>query len=281
MDNTHRALRRLVVVDAWFRRAANRSDRYTLYANVSFNEERIGGDSSSTIVFRVSVKQCEVVFIPPKPDFMVDRESVKRQRPLTQQEINTTKQRAASRGWKGTLSIARNPAASVSANAQASDLQEQTVKSRNMKSMYNEQYTRSLEGHDAWRVDGKELPNGRLNGPVFDIETEPRLTLVDMRSEACRSLDDARSMTPLSRVVIRCLRDDIDIYDIRLKDEAKQGWLEKQRGHRERLAVARGVLREALLEEGLSVGSLLDDPFAEMTICDATVPILDQGLEGR
>ncbi|CUH98246.1 hypothetical protein PHA8399_00359 [Leisingera aquaemixtae] len=83
-------------------------------------------------------------------------------------------------------------------------------------------------------------------------------------------------MTPTSRIEVRCLREDIDIHEIKLKDEDKEGRLFGKPGHRERLQIARGVLREALLAEGLAVGQLLNDPYAEMTICDATIPILDQ-----
>lgn len=280
-DNTHRSLRRLVVVDAWFRRSANRDDRYTLHADVSFNEERLGGDTEAMVIFKVAVKQCEVVFIPPKFDFKVDRNSVRRQRPLKPQEIASSRQRKRGASGRLKLSLNRKPAAGADIGLERSRSSEQTSKSTQTKSMYNEQFTRSVDGHDAWRVDGQELANGRLLGPVFDVDTEPRLTLIDLRSEARRASDEMRSMTPLSRIEVRCMRDDIDIYEVRMKDEDKQGWLANRPGHKERLHIAREVLREALLQEELSVGSLLNDPYAEMTICDATLPILDQSAESR
>lgn len=280
-DNTHRSLKRLVVVDAWFRRSANRDDRYTLHADVSFNEERLGGGMETAVIFKVAVKQCEVVFIPPTFDFRVDRDSVRRQRPLGPQEIASSKQHKDMTSGRLKLSLNRKPSVGADIDLERSRSSEQTSQSTQTKSMYNEQFTRSTDGHDAWRVNGQELANGRLLGPVFDVHTEPRLTLIDLRSEACRENDEKRSMTPLSRLEVRCIRDDIDIYDIRMKDEDMQGWLAVRPGQKERLRVAREILREALLQEGLSVGSLLDDPFAEMTICNATLPIFDQSAESR
>lgn len=274
-DNTHRSLKRLVVVDAWFRRSADSNDRYILHADVSFNEERLGGGTETAVLFKVAVKQCEIVFIPPEPEFRVDRHSVARQRPLGPQEIADIKQRKAATSLRVKLGFRQKPSADANIDWERSGGSEQTSKSTQTKSMYNEQFTRSIDGYDAWRVNGQELPQGRLVGPVFDVETEPRLTLIDLRSEMRRANDKKYSMSPLSRIEVRCLREDIDIYDIRMKDERKQEWLTARPGNKLRLRIACEVLKEALLQEGLSVGSLINDPFAEMTICDATVPIFD------
>ncbi|MDB6183116.1 hypothetical protein [Paracoccus fistulariae] len=274
-DNTHRSLKRLVVVDAWFRRSRDNPSRYTLHADISFNIERLSGGSASAVTFKVAVKQCEVVFIRPLDGFSVDRSSVRRQKPMGRQNIEQKKQKKASAGFHSKLGLSRRPTLEAGAEADVGVSSEHSVDSKQSKSFYNEQFTRSREGHDAWTVNGEEL-GGHLTGPVFDVEAEPRLTLIDIREEARRQRDEAHQLTPVTRIEIRCLREDIDIHDVKLKDEARAESFFTKPGSKERMQIARGVLREALIAEGLSVGQLLDDPYAEMTICDATIPILDQ-----
>lgn len=278
-DNTHRALKRLVVVDAVFRRSKDDVSRYTLHADVIFNEERLGGGGEASIIFSIAVRRCEVVFIKPALDFIVDRNSVRRQKPMSPQEISRRKQKSHSLRGRLKLALGAKSTGEVGGGYEGSQTSEETVKSVQTKSIFNEQLTRSTDGYDAWSVDGKELNGGRLVGPVFDFETEPRLTLIDLRDKARRLSDEKNEMNPLARIEIRCLRDDIEVYDIRHKDEDRHGFLSNRPGQKERMQIARGVIREALLQEGLSVGSLLDDPYAEMTICDVTIPILDQRPE--
>lgn len=274
-DNTHRSLKRLVVVDAWFQRSAEDPSRYTLHADVSFNIERLGGGEETAVTFKVGVKQCEIVFVRPRDGFRVDRASVRRQKPIGTQEVLRKTHRKASGGTRAKLGISRNPSVEVSAEADVSVASEQSATSTYSKSLFNEQFIRSRDGHDAWSVNGEEL-GGYLKGPVFNVETEPRLTLVDLRDRERRMRDEVNEMTPTSRIEVRCLREDIDIHEVKLKDEEKQRRFLGKPGSKERLQIARGVLREALLVQGLSVGQLLDDPYAEMTICDATIPIFDQ-----
>lgn len=275
-DNTHRSLKRLVVVDAWFRRSEDNSNRYTLHADVSFNIERLGGGNETAVTFKIAVKQCEIVFVRPLDGFSVDRSSVRRQKPIGRQEIEGKKQKKVSGGIRSKLSLSRVSSFSADAEVEMSTSAEQFATVAHSKSSYNEQFTRSHDGYDAWTVNGEEQLGGRLLGPVFDVEAEPRLTLIDLREEDRRLRDEDRLLTPVSRIEVRCLREDIDIHEIKLKDEAEENKLFGKPGYKERLQIARGVLREALLSEGLSVGQLINDPYAEMTICDATIPILDQ-----
>ena len=278
-DNTHRSLKRLVVVDAVFRRSKENASRYTLHADVIFNEERLGGGGEATIIFSIAVHRCEVVFIKPTLDFRVDRNSVRRQKPMGPQEITRSKQREHSITGRLKLALSPRPTGDVGGGYEGSQKTAEDTKSAHTKSIFNEQLFRSNDGHDAWRVDGKELKDGRLDGPVFDFETEPRLTLIDLRNEAQRLSDEKNEMHPLARIEVRCLRDDIDVFGIKFKDEEQQGLFSNRPGQKERMQIARGVIREALMEEGLSVGSLLDDPYAEMTICDVTIPVIDQRPE--
>ena len=85
---------------------------------------------------------------------------------------------------------------------------------------------------------------------------------------------------PFSRIEVRCLREDIDIYDIELKGEEEQNRIFKRPGQQARVKAAEAYLKQQILLEGLRVGEM-SDRYSELTICDATIPISDAGdLDG-
>jgi hypothetical protein len=115
-----------------------------------------------------------------------------------------------------------------------------------------------------------------LAGPVFDAHAQPRLTLIDDRPEAAKARDKAQNIGPVAAIRVSCLREDIDIYDIRFKDpEQHKEWFETKAHKEAKLATAREILKVALLREGLTAGDLASDPYAEMTICDVAISIID------
>jgi hypothetical protein len=96
--NTHRSLRQLVALNAWFRTSTEDYRRFTLHADVCFDEERLGGGTESNVTFKLSIKKCEVVFLPPSSGyFVVDPASVRSPKPLTPYEVKTTQH--SSRSW--------------------------------------------------------------------------------------------------------------------------------------------------------------------------------------
>ena len=140
--------------------------------------------------------------------------------------------------------------------------------------LYHELW-KKVRGNHAWSVDGRDLDKGRLAGPVFDAKIAPRLTVVDERSENAQANDLAKNLNPVAGVKIRCLREDIDVYDIEYKDPNKQKLFQTKSYREVKLATAREVLKEAILREGLVAGDLVSDPYAEMTICDVSITIID------
>ncbi|MBL4929314.1 hypothetical protein [Fuscibacter oryzae] len=244
---------------------------------MAFTEERLGGGAEPSVIFKIAVKKCQIVFLKPIDGFSVDRNSVKRPKPLTEIELTNHSEEKKHRSISGTLSLGPKPNIGAEAGLSHNSDTSKVLKSVQKMSPFSEQFTFSSEGYEAWNLNGSIRPNGRIIGPVFDHEADPRLTIVDKRSAERKARDDANAMTPVSRIEVRCLREDIDIYDIEFKDEDRQKSFINRSRNKEKLAVARQVLREAILQENLSVGNLIDDPYAEMTICDTTIPIVDQG----
>lgn len=280
--NTHRSLRQLVAVEAWFRRSEADVNRYTLHANVTFDEERLGGGEGSNILFKLSVKKCEVVFLTPSSGyFHVDPSTVRAPRPLNPHAIQTSDTTKGKLGAGLGLSLSgATPAVSGNLEASASREVSKSVTSNQEASAYHELSKRSHDGHRSWSLDGKSMHMQRLWGSVWDAQSEPRLTIIDRRPVAVIQKDADMGFPPFSRIEVRCLREDIDIYDIQFKNDAENVRIFRRPGQTARLKAAEAYLKQQILLEGLRVGDM-SDRYSELTICDATIPIADESdLDG-
>ncbi|WP_423211848.1 hypothetical protein [Paracoccus yeei] len=274
--NTHRSLRQLVAVEAWFSRSEVSVNRYTLHANVTFDEERLGGGEGSNITFKLSVRRCEVVFLPPSSGyFHVDPSTVRSPRPLNPHAVQISDTRTSKLGAGIGLSLSGNtPAVSANLDASASRETSKSITSSQEVSAYHELSKRSHDGHRSWSLDGKSMHMQRLYGCVWDGHSEPRLTIVDRRPEAVVQKDANMGFPPFSRIEVRCLREDIDIYDLQFKNDAVNGRIFQRPGQAARMKAAEAYLKQQILLEGLRVGDM-SDRYSELTICDATIPIAD------
>lgn len=280
--NTHRTLRQLVAVEAWYVQSPTDEKRFTLHAAVSFDEERLGGGSNSTVTFKLSIKKCEIVFLPPISGyFAVDPASVRFTKPPNPHAVQSTQATTKTGGFGFKLGL-KGKTPEVSANAEASAQRDTTttVTSNQTVGPFHELTKRSREGQRAWSIDGKSQPNGRIWGAIWDANEEPRLTVIDKRPPEVARKDEENDFPPISRIEVRCLRADIDIYDIEFKDPQDQGWLASQATGITKIKAAEAFLKHAILDEGLTVGDL-SDRYSELTICDVTVPIHDQSALDR
>ncbi len=101
--------------------------------------------------------------------------------------------------------------------------------------------------------------------------------MIGRRSEEAKTRDQSQKIPPIASIRVQCLREDIGIYDIRFTDEADQKIFETKSHKDSKLVVAREILKEALLREGLVAGDIATDPYAQMTVCDVSIKITEDG----
>ncbi len=263
-------------MNAWFAQDSNDQRRFTLHADVSFGEERLGGDAATNIVFKVSVKRCDIIFVPPNgAPFRVDPASVRSPRPLDPKRVVMTETTTAKIGGRAQLRATPN-SLGASAEAEAAIDRSRTTETSQETDfdVYHEIWKR-IKGNHAWTVDGRELSSSRLAGPVFDAKEHPRLTIIDRRPDEAIERDKKQNLEPVATIKVSCLREDIDIYDIQLKDPEAQSLFKRKPNKEIQLMAAREILKTALITEGLHAGDLPSDPFAEMELCDVSVTIVD------
>ena len=93
------------------------------------------------------------------------------------------------------------------------------------------------------------------------------LKLIDQRK------DSNAGIAPVIRLELRCLREDLLIENIRVKDEAFNEKYLKLYGNRNRLAAAEAFIRNKLSEHGLEVGDIKED-YAKLILGTVTAAAL-------
>lgn len=265
--NRRRALADMVSLDAW--RGERRSAKADLHVDVVFGEARVGGEVEERARFRLSLKRAEVVVVIPATEpARIDKTSVVRgETNTTKVSISTTKKQAGKRGIdvKGGLGTnARGPridagaSAEFSANTSAEKITRTNVTGSNTSVVQS----RTEDGDYRWIVSSIDMQP--LLGHPWDADKAPRLKLVDTRPDLNRGIE------PSVRVQVRCLREDLEITNIVLKDEKRWASLRQSPTHRNRVAAAEAVIRDRMMKAGLVHGAL-DEPYAQMCLAEVTV----------
>jgi hypothetical protein len=258
-DNRLRSLPGVVSLEAWHKGFSAKLKRTDLHVDVAFMTGRLGGATDDEVRFQLSLKQAQiVVVIPPAEPASVDTASVSRDAPNQHVKVTDTRRshRKANVGLQLGFGVTSPPKVCADAGAQASASRDLvtavTQQLRGMSLVHSK-----IDDSHAWSI----TPTGSetLFGRPWDARKEPRLKVVDHRKNRSSSL------APTIRVEVRCLRQDLHISDIRLKDEAAWGVLLAGAQQRNRLAAAEALIRTKLFEEGLFQGDV-SDPYAQMTL---------------
>ena len=128
--------------------------------------------------------------------------------------------------------------------------------------------SQTREGHYRWRLE--PVVGNFLDGRPWDANDEPRLSLLDLRKDRSKGIPAAVS------VEVRCLREDLIIEEVKLKDESLWDVLRQRKGFQNREAAAAAYIRDQLLAVGLTVGDV-SDPYSMMTLASVVATHLEDG----
>jgi hypothetical protein len=266
-SNQMRAFADVVSIDAWHRGFESGCDRADLHADVVFSTARMGGEPESKVRFRLSLKRAElVVVIPETEPVKVDPTSVSRDSAnLTGQRKVTTQSESGISGAAKIKASASSDSlsaeASLSADASASKkIKEETNISVDFNG-FQIQHRKDRDGNYTWIIEGEN--GGKLNGQPWNAEEKPRLTLVDKRAHPKNNLP------PVVRLEVRCLREDMEISDIEMKDEGKWSLTLTDGQKAKKLKAAEAFIRNKLEEEGL-VSVAMEESFSEIVMAYIT-----------
>lgn len=267
--NRRRALADTVSLDAW-KGEVGAKGKFDLHVDVTFGVGRLGGEVDDKARFKLSLKRAEVVvIISPNEPAKVDKGSVARTETagvvikdvVTQQSEGAI---AAAVGIDASVSERGAKAkAKAGAKAKASKSKKAvTTITRQTSSMIIVQ-SQTVDGDYRWSISGA-VAEMMLDGKPWDADRVPRMKVIDTRR------DRSRGIEPSVRVEVRCLRDDLKIENIVLKDDKAWANLLKSPSHRNRYIAAEAVIRDRLFKAGLVHGAL-GEPYAQMCLAEAIV----------
>lgn len=262
-SNRRRAFADVVSIDAWHGDFGDKVRKVDLHADVVFDTARVGGEEESQIRFRLSLKKAEVIVtVPDHEPVAVDKGSVSRDNPVvTGVSTRTYEQEKTGRGKASLRGSLRKgvPSANLdlSLEGEARVATKKRIDVSEKITLMEVVQSVTGEGNYRWLVSA--AGGGKLRGKPWDPVKKPRLKLVDKRTNRSKSLP------PSVRVEVKCLREDLLIEDIEIKNGGIWGLTKGRLGFENRYAAAEAYIREALSKEGLEVKNISDD-FGQLTL---------------
>lgn len=264
-DNRRRAFAEVVSIDAWHKGFSENISSVDLHADVSFDTARIGGEDNSPVRFRLSIKRAEIVVIIPEYEpVSIDKSSVSRDFEPTKKRYNEKIVRSSEMGGKSSADLSIDPkkidlSVNASASANAKIHAETSIESSEDVFAMIIRQSQTSEGFYRWIIESRK--GEPLVGKPWDSIAKPRLKLVDKRKAK-------NGIPPTVRVELRCLREDLIISEIELKDVNLWDKAKSEFGFKNKIIAVEAYIRQKLIEEGLEVRDI-SDKFAKITLGSA------------
>lgn len=248
-------------IDAWhddFTGAKNPS--VDLFAQAFFSEGRIGGETDSPVTFRLRLRRAELIAFCDIEPVRIVRRTVLREKPKADAKAKLTKSHSTktSASLAATANITK-PTASVGAKDSAGSGEKIVIRSTVSLASIATHHMPDSDGNDRWLITPVGEP--ALQGPALDPGV-PLFEMVDTRK------DRSKGLPPSLRLEIHCRREDLEIFEIKLKDENLAERAMAKFGSAHRLKAAEAYIRTKLCEIGLEAGDL-SNAFSRLTIARA------------
>jgi hypothetical protein len=264
-SNRLRALAEVVAAEAWHKAFEDVGARTDLHVDVVFGVGRIGGGDPSGVRFRLALRRAELVVIAPEHEpVRIDPASVRRDasKPvLGKTEAKTKVSKSAGLSLAGQSGVStKGVKAEVGAkgNISLAAAKNRTVTATQMFKGMTVTQSQTPDGQYRWSIE-PALGEATLAGRPWEADKAPRLQLVDQRPLG------SKSMPPTVRIEVRCLREDLEISQIKLDDPSVWAAFNRRKAARNRMVAAEAAIRTLLTEEGLVTGDM-SDPYAQLIL---------------
>ena len=275
--NRRRSLGQIAVVNAWFDPVPSEgSPRYRFHMDVSFQEERLGGEDGDPVRFRVGLLRCEVAVVLPtsRSGLLIDPRTIATDRKGA--KITRSRERVDTRSAKGSIS-SKLGAGRVTAAAEgelgAGRSVTDKIVAQGETALLLGQRSKTADGDLSWiisRTDGA----GILDDVIWDARNEPRFDVIDRGDVAVREQEAKTNLHPTIRVEVLCRQEDLLIRDIALTDPEESRIAATLSGSKKRRLAAESFIKRKLENEGLPVGKI-HDPFGHLVVGDMIVSLVD------
>ncbi len=266
--NRLRAFADLVSLDAWHENFTDDRVRAQLYADVTFRTARVGAEASCPLRFRLSLRRAEVHLTVPKTEpLTIDPITVARTVPEQSRKRTTTRETAEedlseARVGAALSGSSRGVSAQIKGGTSGAHRSSGLTRISELREVYKirVELTKSPDSDYRWEVsaDDEDL----LQGAAWNAK-EPRATLV-----LNTKLTSSKIQPGGVRFEVRCLREDLIINDVELKDPTLFDRLRQSIFPANKAMVAVQYIRDELLRSGLQASNV-EDKFGLFTLAAA------------
>lgn len=261
-SNNKRVFGSVVSVDAWHTAYSEVGRTASIHVDVSFLKGKLGDEPQSPVRFEIALKRAEVVFVIPSSEpLSVLQSSVKREVPISvQTTILRTNEIKRDIAGKASFSLM---AANLDAEAQASgsinDNSTRTQKVEREDGVITWAQSKTDSGSYKWELAPSESKT--LFGKAWNAVTEPLLKV--------KLAESGGSIGAVSRIEIRCRREDLVISNISLKSSGLFRNAIDSIGPK-KMAAVEAYIRLALSSKNLDTKNF-SDPYGEIEIANIFV----------
>jgi hypothetical protein len=270
-DNRQRAFAELKSIEAWHGEFTNECKRVALHADVTFGTARLGGEPESKVRFKLSLQRAElIVILSDNEPAIIDPSSVARNwQILTGTKSRRSKNlKSGSASFEAAVGISEagaNGSISASAKGAMEGEYEETVTATEDVCRIRVSHARSEGKDQKWRFDPEF--GALLEGKPWSANEKPLLDIIDQR------IDSKKGIPPVVTLELRCLREDLYIEDIEVKDPSLLDRVNPNWNSRNHQIAAEAYIRNKLIEHGLETGDL-GDAYARLVLGVVTASTL-------
>ena len=261
LNNRIQIFSELVSLEAWHMPFTTRRNSVGLHADITFSTARLGQDVDCPVRFKMRLRKATLTVVVPETEaLLVDRSTVARFDASTAGVRKVRASRKLKAQTSGGIAITAGPAglapsANLSASgAAATELSEETTLTSKFDAILV-RHSLDVNGSDRWHFS--PASEATLVGKPWAAADTPLMKLKDGEGNGNRRVGGT------VRLELSCLREDLDIFDIELKDKSKIP-LANLRSSK-RLIAAEAYIRTRILSEGLP-GPLMSESFALITL---------------
>ncbi|KPD12821.1 hypothetical protein [Phaeobacter sp. 11ANDIMAR09] len=258
-SNLSKSLSEIVSVESWYTRFSEENRESDFFMHVRFQEAVFGGEPEQSVRFRLRLRKADVVVSVEEP-LKIPKSSVRRDRlnvEATYEQERTEEKGAdicgevsgevSPLGAKGNLRLTANAAQKVG---------ETTKSTRKLRASGTlVEHSVDLDGNNRWSFS--PVGGEHLLGQAFD-RTDPLMKV--------KHVEPMKKISPVVKVQVKCLREDIDILDLEPKTVSKR-LLRRGVGEAVKLRLAEAIIKDTLASEGLEFEGVAEK-FASITVAD-------------
>lgn len=265
-NNIERSISEAVSVEAWHASFDEAEANVDVHVELVFGKARLGGTDSVPVKFSLQIRHAQLYIVLPKGDSLaVEQKSVDRGE-LQEFQENVDETRSQSVKLSSSLMASlKGLVPGLSYEAETKESKNIGVTKKATVRTTRAIHYKSYDGNHTWKIS--PAVGEVLQGRVWEAAEEPRLKLIDKRTDQQKARDKKNDLSPRIQVIVRCLREDLRIDDIEVTDTERYPELTGLWKYPKRLAAAESHIRDLLVANSLHADGL-QYPYAQITLVD-------------